>query len=63
MKIVKRILRKSQRSGENPHIAVLNLRNTPTEGLNTSPTKILFGRQTKSMMPTAEARLRPGYND
>ena len=63
VKIAKRILRKSQSSGEDPYIALLNLRNTPTEGLNTSPTQRLFGRRTKSMMPTAEAKLRPGYID
>ena len=61
--IAKRILRKSQRSGEDPYIAQLNLRNTPTEGPNTNPTQRLFGRRTKSMMPTAEAKLRPGYID
>ena len=44
-------------------IALLNVRNTPTQGLNTSPTQRLFGRRTKSMMPTAEAKLRPGYID
>ena len=63
MKIAKRILRKSQSSGEDTYIALLNLRNTPTEGLNNSPTQKLFGRRTKSMMPTAEANLRPGYID
>ena len=63
VKIAKRILRKSQSSGEDPYIALLNLRNTPTEGLNTSPTQRLSGRRTQSMMPTAEAKLRPGYID
>ena len=63
MKIAKRILRKSQSSGEDHYVALLNLRNTPTEGLNTSPAQRLFGRRTKSMMPTAEAKLRPGYVD
>ena len=61
VEIVKRILRKSQSSGEDPYIALLNIRNTPTEGLNTDPAQRLFGRQTKSMMPTAEAKWRPGY--
>ena len=52
---------KRQSSGEDPYIALLNIRNTPTEGLNNSPAQRLFGRRTKSMMPTAEANLRPGY--
>ena len=46
------ILRKQQRSGEYTYIALLNIRNTTTEGLNTSPAQRLFGRRTKSMMPT-----------
>ena len=63
VKVAKRILRKSNSSGEDPYIALLNLRNTPTEGLNTSPAQRLFGRRTKSMMPTAEEKMRPGYAD
>ena len=63
VKVAKRILRKSHSSGEDPYIALLNLRNTPTEGLNTSPAQRLFGRRTKSMIPTSEARMRPGYAD
>ena len=61
--LAKRILRKIQSSGEDHYVALLNIRNTPTEGLNTSPGQRLFGRRTKSKMPTAEAKLRPGYID
>ena len=57
VKIAKRILRQSQSSREDPHVALLNLCNTPTEGLNTSPTQRLFGTRTKSIMPTAKAKL------
>ena len=56
VKIAKRILMKSQSSGEDHYIALFNLRNTPTEGKNTNPAQRLFGRRTKSMMPTAEAK-------
>ena len=42
--IAKRILRKSQRFGEDPYIALLYLRNTHTEGLNsTQPGDCLEG--------------------
>ena len=61
MESAKRILRKSQRYGEDPYITLLNLPNAPTEDLNSSPAQRLFGRRTKSMLPTAEAQLRPGY--
>eukprot|EP00918_Siedleckia_nematoides_P068218 GHVU01148538.1.p1 GENE.GHVU01148538.1~~GHVU01148538.1.p1 ORF type:complete len:917 (+),score=68.85 GHVU01148538.1:344-2752(+) len=39
VKIAKRILRKCGATGEDVHIALLNLRNTPSEGLNTSPSQ------------------------
>ena len=54
VKIAKRILRKSQSSGEDPYIDILNLRNTPIEAMNTRPAHRLFGRRTKSIMPTVE---------
>ena len=63
VKIAKRILRRSQSSGEDHYVALLNLRSTSNDGLNTSPAERLFGRRTKSTMPTAEAKLRPGYVD
>ena len=60
---MKRILRKCQASGDDPFIALLNLRNTPIEGLNTSPGQRLLGRRTKSLMPIADSKLKPGYAD
>jgi hypothetical protein len=63
VKTAKRLLRKNKNSGEDLYIALLNLRNTPTEGLNSSPAQRLLGRHTKSLMPTADSKLRPGYID
>ena len=42
VKNVKRISRKSQSSEEDPYITLLNIRNTHTDGLNTSPAQILL---------------------
>ena len=61
VKQAKRLLKKCKASGEDLYIGLLNLRNTPTEGLNTSPAQRLLGRRTKSLMPMAESKLRPGY--
>ena len=61
VRTMKRILRKCHAAGEDPFVALLNLRNTPTEGLNTSPAQRLLGRRTLSMMPTADNKLDPGY--
>ena len=42
-------------------MALLNLRNVHTEGLNTSPAQRSQGRRTKSMLPTSDAKLKPEY--
>ena len=56
---IKRILRKCQAAKEDPYLALLNLRNTPNEGLNTSPAQRLLGRRTKSLLPMANSKLMP----
>ena len=43
VEIVKRILRKSKASGEDPYKGLLNFSNTPTEGLTTCPSRRLKG--------------------
>ena len=61
VKIIKRLWRKCAATGEDPLIGLLNIRNSPTEGLDTSPAQRLFGRRTKSMLPTTESKLTPHY--
>ena len=61
VKIMKRLMRKCKASGEDLLLGLLNLRNTPTEGLNTSPAQRLLGRRTKSMVLTTETLLKPSY--
>jgi len=59
VKVAKNLLRKCVRAGEDPYLGLLNLRNTPTEGLHVSPSQMLFGRRTKTIIPTNVDRLRP----
>ena len=61
IKIMKRLMRKCKDSGEDLLLGLVNLRNTPTEGLNTSPAQRLLGRRTKSMVPTTETLLKPSH--
>ena len=63
VKTMKRLMRKCQASGGNLFKALLNLRNVPTDGLNTSPAQRSQGRRTNSMLPTSVAKLKPGYVD
>jgi transposase InsO family protein len=60
VKQAKRILRKSHHHKEDPYLGLLNLRNTPTEGVNTSPAQRLFSRRTKTLLPTTSNLLKPG---
>ena len=50
---------KSAKSGKDPHIALLNLRNTPNEGMSSSPVQRLMGRRTQSVLPATPAVLKP----
>ena len=59
VKIAKNILRTSMTANENPWLAILAFRNTPTEGMATSPAQRLMSRRTKTLMPMVEHRLFP----
>ncbi len=64
VKTAKRIMKKSFAAKEDPYIGLLNHRNTPTEGVGTSPAQRLFGRRTKTLLPTTAEQLKPqGYSD
>ena len=60
VKIAKRLLRKCKATGEDPYLGLLNIRNTPPEGMTTSPAQRLFGRRTKTLLPTTNNQLKPG---
>ena len=59
VKSAKKIMRKCAAAHEDPYIGLLNARNTPTEGLDTSPSQRLFGRRTKTQVPTTLSLLKP----
>ena len=47
---------------EDPYLGILNYRNTPTEGLNTSPAQRLLGRRTETQIPSTFNILKPDNN-
>ena len=49
---------KESEAGIDPYLGFLDFRNTPTEGLGTPPAQRLFGRRTKTMLPTSDRLLR-----
>nr|XP_006821271.1 PREDICTED: uncharacterized protein K02A2.6-like [Saccoglossus kowalevskii] len=63
VKIAKRIIKKSQRNNEDPWKAILDWRNTPTEGTHRSPVQRLMSRRTRTLLPTANRLLHPKVVD
>ena len=59
VKTAKAILTKSHAAGEDHMIGLLNIRNTPQEGLTTSPAQRLFGRRTRTLIPCSSVCLKP----
>ena len=53
VKIAKRLLKRSL----DPYLALLEWRNTPTVGLDTSPCQRLLGRRTRSVVPVHRTKL------
>ncbi|CAK8685059.1 unnamed protein product [Clavelina lepadiformis] len=51
VKTLKNMLRRTAQDGKDQWLALLELRNTPRQDVNCSPTKILFGRPTRSVIP------------
>ena len=59
MKIAKNILQKANYARSGPNLALLAYRNTPTEGVGSSPAQRLFGRRTRTLLPTSDMLLKP----
>jgi len=63
VKSVKKLMKKCIAAHEDPYLGLLNVRNTPVEGINLSPTQLMFGRRTKSTLPTTVQNLAPSVPD
>lgn len=61
VKTVKRLFTKCQESGQSEFLALLDWRNTPTEGLGTSPAQRFLGRRCKTLLPVTGSLLQPDY--
>ena len=61
MKTFKNSLAKAVKSEQDPYLVllVMDWRSTPTETLNSSPVQRLFGRRTKTRLPTSDQLLKP----
>ena len=61
VKTVKRLFTKCRESGQSEFRALMDWRNTPTEGLGTSPAQRFLGRRCKTLIPVTGALLQPDY--
>ena len=59
VKTANTLLEKARKSEQDPYLALLDWRNTPTETVKTSPVQRLFGRRTKTLLPTSSRLLKP----
>ena len=59
VKIAKHLFMKANEDGRDPQLSLLEWRNTPTEGFNSSPVQRFFGRRTRSQLPVTENLLKP----
>ena len=61
VKTVKMLFTKCQDSGQSEYLALLDWRNTPSEGMETSPAQRFFGRRCRTLLPSTESLLSPRY--
>ncbi|XP_003731557.2 uncharacterized protein K02A2.6-like [Strongylocentrotus purpuratus] len=54
VKAAKRMMKKCRRSRTDQYKALLEIRNTPTQGLGSSPAQRLHGRRTRTNLPTTK---------
>ena len=60
VKTAKNLIQKAVDRGSEPYIAILDYRNTPTQGMGSSPEQRLMNRRTRTLLPTTKALLQPG---
>jgi len=53
------IVKKAQKSGKDPWKSIRGWRNTPSEGMDSSPVQRLMSRRTRHSLPIAKALVRP----
>ena len=59
VQVVKNLIRKCLETGEDIHLALLDLRTTPRDSHMGSPMERLMGRKAQTLLPSAESLLKP----
>jgi hypothetical protein len=53
------LLKKACDDGSDPHLALLELRNTPIQRVGLSPMQLLMGHRGKTLIPIKQSLLKP----
>ena len=59
VKSAKRLMKRTKRSKQGVYLSILDFRNTPSEGMSSSPAQRLMSRRTKTRLPTTRSLLKP----
>ena len=59
VKTSKNLMKKAATTNSDFQLALLDWRNTPTEGMKSSPAQRMFGRRTRTLLPTSKDLLEP----
>ena len=59
VKAAKTLLKKCHDDGSDPHLALLELRNTPIQGIGLSPAQMMLQRRTRTLIPISQDLLKP----
>ena len=59
VKSIKRMLKRVERAGSDPVLALLALRNTPMEGRQATPAQLLYSHRCRTLLPIAAQLLQP----
>ena len=63
VKVVKNLFNKSIADKKDPWLALFDYRNTPTEGVKSSPSQRLMSRRTRTLVPVTTNQLYPEVVD
>ena len=63
VKSAKKLIKKCAAEQTDPYLALLELRNTPMQGINLSPAQMLLQRQTRSTLPIRSQLLSPRVSE
>ena len=59
VKTAKNLIKKAASTNSDFQLALLDWRNTPTEGMKSLPAQRMFGRRTRTLLPTSRELLEP----